>query len=218
MLSVNYGIRSEYLLDAIRDRASVSNVAMQTVKVVYPSLLDIGCFSYTIDCVGEKFKTPILTELTSAWITLFSHSPKTRLLWKSRTGRSMPTYSATRWWSKWEVMKAMMLSFGDIHPFLDKNPDIGITIRPKLLSDEQKRAALQIEFVNACYFLEGDSPLALHCFEAIEKVYAAMRTAHTPNVSAIDQLVCGAPPSDPHHIQWVAYAKNCVQPGLYRLL
>ena len=64
----------------MRDRASVNDVTMQTLKIVYPLLLDIGCYSHTIDHVGDNFKTP------SAWVNLFSWSPKARLLWKSKTG------------------------------------------------------------------------------------------------------------------------------------
>ena len=148
ILSVMYGVRSYLLLAAMRDRASVNNLAMQTVRVVYPSLVDIGCFSHTIDHVGDNFKTPVLTDFMHSWISLFSHSPKTRLLWKSQVGRSMATYSATRWWNKWEVVKMVMTCFGDIEPFLLQNEDIGPTLRPKLLSffaDQQKRGRLQLE-------------------------------------------------------------------------
>ncbi len=96
VLSTTYGIKSKYILGAMRDRASTNTVAMQTLKIIYPSVVDIGCFSHTIDHVGERFKTPTLTDFVSLWITLFSHSPKTKLLWKTLTGRSMGTYSSTR--------------------------------------------------------------------------------------------------------------------------
>lgn len=128
MLSVTYSIHSNNLLATMRDRASTNNVAMQTLKIVYPSIVDIGCFSHTIDHVGSHFDTPTLNDFITLWISLFSHSPKTRLLWKSRTGRSMSSYSATRWWSKWEVIKHVMLSFGDIEPFLLENEDVGPTL------------------------------------------------------------------------------------------
>ena len=68
VLSTTYSIKSHLILAAMRDRASVNNLAMQTVKVVYPNLVDIGCYSHTIDLVGGKFKTPTLSEFTSAWI------------------------------------------------------------------------------------------------------------------------------------------------------
>lgn len=44
----------------MRDRASLNNMAMQTVHVLYSKLFDIGCFAQTIDHVGEKFNTPVL--------------------------------------------------------------------------------------------------------------------------------------------------------------
>jgi hypothetical protein len=52
-LSITYGVQSDLLLAAMRDRAAVNNLAMQIVRVVYPSLVDIGCFSYTLDHVGD---------------------------------------------------------------------------------------------------------------------------------------------------------------------
>ena len=128
VLSVKYSMPSELLLGAMHDRASVNTAAMQTLKVVYPYIVDIGYFAHTLDHVGEKFVTPTLSEFIHSWILLFSHSPKTRLLWKSQVGRSMITYSATRWWSKWEVVKMVMLFFGDIEPFLTRNGDIGPTL------------------------------------------------------------------------------------------
>ena len=41
--------------------------------------------------------------------------------------------------------------------------------------------------IKACYFLEGDGPLALECYEAMEKVSASLRVGNTPNVDAIAQ-------------------------------
>ena len=45
-LSVNYSISSDQLIAAMRDRASVNGVAMKTVKIVYPKIFDVGCFSH----------------------------------------------------------------------------------------------------------------------------------------------------------------------------
>ena len=80
----------------------------------------------------------------------------------------MSQYSATRWWSKWEVVKQVMVYFGDIKPFLEENEDIGTSLHSKLLSffhTPQTKSKLQIEitatvdwgepFVKACYDLEG---------------------------------------------------------------
>ena len=62
VLSVNYSISSEHLIAAMRDRASVNSLAMKTVKIVYSKMFDIGCFSHTINRVGEHFNIPTLTE------------------------------------------------------------------------------------------------------------------------------------------------------------
>ena len=168
VLSVKYSIRSANLLACMRDRASTNNVAVQTLKVVYPTIVDVGCFSHTIDHVGEKFDCPTLAEFTTIWISLFSHSPKTKMLWRSTTGQSMASYSKSRWWSKWEVIKQVMLSFGGVEPFL-----------LALFDDPSTKSKLQVEmaatvdwgepFVKACYVLEGDGPLVLKCYEVIRQ-------------------------------------------------
>ena len=119
VLSTEYGIASSNLLAANRDRASVNTVAIRMLKVLYPNLLDIGCYSHTIDHVGDNFDTPILHEFDILWVSLFSHTPHARLLWRTRTGRSMHSYSQTRWWSRWEVYEQLLTYFGDVTPFLD---------------------------------------------------------------------------------------------------
>ena len=48
-LSTELGIPSQLLVACMRDRASVNNVAMRTVSIVYPLVFDIGCFSHTLD-------------------------------------------------------------------------------------------------------------------------------------------------------------------------
>ena len=58
VLSVTYSIHLNNLLAGMRDRASMNNVAMNTLKIVYPSIVDIGCFLHTIDHVGGRFNTP----------------------------------------------------------------------------------------------------------------------------------------------------------------
>ena len=96
------------------------------------------------------------------------------------------------------MVKMVMLHFQDIEPFLRSNDDISPATRPKLLSfydDQQKRGLLQLEiaatvdygepFVKATYFLEGDGPLALECYEVIQKVSETLRTGHIPNVQAV---------------------------------
>ena len=153
VLSTSLGIASQFVVGTMRDHTSVNNVAIRTVKIIYQNFLDIGCFSHTLDLVGDHFKLPNLTEFVSTWVTLFSHSTKTKFLLKEQTGKAMATYSHTRWWSKWEVMQQLLLQFGDIKPFLTKNSDIGPHTRPRLLSffeDTRKLHHLKIELRSCC--------------------------------------------------------------------
>ena len=85
ILSVSYGISSDYLVAAMRDRTSVNSVSQ---------CLDVGCFSHAFDRVGEHFNIPTLTEFIGNWLS-FSHSIKAKFLWKQQTGSSMASYSAT---------------------------------------------------------------------------------------------------------------------------
>ena len=41
VLSTNYSIASNKLLAGMRDSASVNNVAMRTIKILYPNMLDV---------------------------------------------------------------------------------------------------------------------------------------------------------------------------------
>ena len=108
VLQIQYDVAPRSLVAAIHDRAAVNGVAMTYVHVMYPSLLDIGCFRHTLNNAGSKFNTPILNEFLSSWLRLFSHSPKARLGWRNRTGIAVKSHSETRWWSKWEVANQLM--------------------------------------------------------------------------------------------------------------
>ena len=47
ILSVSFGIKSHYLLADMRDGASVNNVAMGALKIVYSDIFDVRCYSHT---------------------------------------------------------------------------------------------------------------------------------------------------------------------------
>lgn len=53
VLSVTLGIHSRLLLAVMRDRA-VNTIALRTVRVIYPNVLDVGCFSHTLDHTEEN--------------------------------------------------------------------------------------------------------------------------------------------------------------------
>ena len=225
VMSVTLGVESHRLLAAMRDRASVNTAAMRVVTIMYPDLLDIGCLSHMLNLVGERFKTPTLSLFFTLWISLFAHSPKVKALWKETTGRTMSTYSKTRWWSRWEVMNQVLLQFGHVEPFLQRNEDIGPATRTKLLeilSNPQQLTVLKMElasvidvgvhFVKATYWLEGDGVLVLNCYEEIIKIRSAIQTGYYPNVQAIARQAF--PGNVTLQQQWITYAIGCVQPGL----
>ena len=120
-LAVEYSIRPGVLLAAMKDGVAVNHASLEQVRFFFPQLLDITCFSHTIDNVGKHFEFRVLDRFSQLWVSMFSHSAAVRLAWKTRTGTAMKTYSATRWWSKWEVMKQVLEYFGDVEPFLREN-------------------------------------------------------------------------------------------------
>jgi len=92
ILATENAITPSNLVAAMHDCASVNDAAIRIVKVIYPNLLDIGCFSHTLDLVGKHFHMPALSEFGVLWVSLFSNSPKVRMLWKDRTSLSIPSY------------------------------------------------------------------------------------------------------------------------------
>lgn len=112
------------------------------------------------------------------------------LLWKERTGQPYKGYSATKWWSKYEVIKQLMDLFCDVRPFL-KNATVSPSTRERILSaidNTQKREHLMVElaetidegmpFVRATYGLKGDGPLSLTCYKTITALNFSARQAY----------------------------------------
>ena len=220
-ISTELGISSHLVVAAMHDRAAVNTVAMRTVSILYDKMMSIGCFSHTLDHVGEKMKVPVLEELTKSWISMFAHSPKTRVLWRSLTGLAPPSFSVTRWWSRFEVMHQLFKSFGDLIPFL-QNPELTSTACTKMLAilnNPPQLRKLQMElaimvdamepFVKATYILEGDGALALTTYGQIDALYQSIALQHYPNVVA-KTLSNGI---SVHEQQLIGYAKECVKPA-----
>ena len=92
ILSTELGIMLTQLLALMRDRASCNNVAMHTIKVIYPNVLDIGCYNHTfihLIVLGNNLKVSILDEFGKYWVSLISHFLRARLLWQERTSQSV---------------------------------------------------------------------------------------------------------------------------------
>ena len=68
-------------------------------------------------------------------------------------------------------------------------------------------------FVKVTYFLEGDGPLVVDCFEIIQTVQAAIQAAHTSNVAVVAQRLTGTGGSLVLQ-QFIQNAQTCIQTGL----
>ena len=91
------------LLSVMRVGVAVDGAALAHLRFAFPTFLDVTCFAHTIDNVGKHFDLPALDAFSELWVRLFSHSAAAKLRWQQLTGKSMRSYSPTRWWSRWEV-------------------------------------------------------------------------------------------------------------------
>ena len=227
-LSVDYGVKTNSLLAAMRDSASVNQAALDRIAFIFPKMLNVVCFSHTLDNVGNHLVIPTLLEFGSVWIRLFCHSYKAKLLWKDLTGQRPRSYSETRWWSKWEVYQQILMQFGDIERFLieAEAANVGPQLLPQLqaiLSDPERLLNLKLElaitidvgehFVKATYFLEGDGPLVLSCYEKLNAVAQACQAPHFPNVHAVAAAIAEENPAQ-NVAALEQQAKACVQPAI----
>ena len=126
-LAVVYQVNTKNRVAVMRDRASVNDAATSIIQALYTSFMDVGCFSHTLDSEGRAIDADTMKGFVSDWITLFAHSPKCRLQWKSQTDVAMHTHSRTRWWSTWEVMKQVHDLFGDVTKLVNEPEDTTVT-------------------------------------------------------------------------------------------
>ena len=224
-VAVDHHFGPSMLLAAIRDGASVNGAALRQLSFFYPNMMDIVCFSHTIDNVGNHFQFNVLDSFTRYWVSLFSRSHTARLLWKERTGISMNSQSETRWWSKWEILRQVADFFGDVEPFLRENETIcpanrqhllNIIDNPQDLQDLRLELAAIVDagvyFVKATYYLEGDGPLIFSCYEKLSAVSQAVAVGHYPITTAVAREIASGDAALQN--QLVAQAKACIQPGL----
>ena len=88
---------------------------------------------HTIDNVGKHFEFRVPDTFAQYWVSLFWHSAAAHLAWKARTGTAMRTYSATRWWSKWEVMNLVLEYLADVEPSVRENDHLAPATRAHLM-------------------------------------------------------------------------------------
>ena len=93
VLSTELGVASGKLLACMRDGASVNEKAMDTLSIMYPRVMNIVCFSHSLDLVGKKVVTPKLDKFMKHWFGIFQHSSKAKLLWREITGLALKSFS-----------------------------------------------------------------------------------------------------------------------------
>lgn len=92
ILSVFYQVQPHNVVAIMRDRASVNDCAVRSIRPLYTNLMDIGCFSHTLDHVGGRESRQMTKLFTEHWVAHFSHSCKLRLEWKDLTSMGIRTY------------------------------------------------------------------------------------------------------------------------------
>ena len=138
-------------------------------------------------------------------MSLFSHSHWAKLAWKTVTGVSVRSYSATRWWSKWEVFNQLFSCFAHVQPFLEANDNISPVTTRHLLSvlrDEDDCATFKLELaaivdygqplVSATYWLEGDGPLVLDAYETLQAASTSFANHDHPHLPTVARRLAGA--------------------------
>ena len=104
---------------------------LDRIAFIFPKMLNVVCFSHTLDNVGNHLVIPTLLEFGNVWIRLFRHSYKAKLLWKDLTEQRPRSYSETRWWSKWEVYRSEY----------------------RLILSRRATSILRVHFLRACFCL-----------------------------------------------------------------
>lgn len=222
-------ISRRHLLAAMRDGASVNTLAIKNMEPLFPNLVDVTCFSHTLDRVGENFRITHASEFVSAWVSLFSHSFKARLAFKEQTGINVKRLSKTRWWSRWEVIQQITQMFPDVHGFIASQRELAPATVQKLLAmleNHQIRSAVQLEmaavvdageiFVRSTYNLEGDGPLALVAYQVIKAVQASVEMAIFPQLTALCKVL--SPNDAQNQANLRGYGIQCTQPGIQHFL
>lgn len=224
-LSTELRLPEGKVVAAIRDGASVNTAAMRHVStIMYPLMADIICSSHSLDNVGKRFSTPTLDVFLQLWVSLFSHSPAAKLQWRATAGETIKSYSATRWWSWWEVLKQLHRLFDHVQPFLGAMESSPSTRRRLLdvLEDVQQSQDLRLQlavvldagepFVSRTYLLEGDGELVTLAYDYLQEVATACALQHYPITETVAHEMANGDAGVEQNL--MTQAKQCVRPAI----
>ena len=129
------------------------------------------CLSHCANNAGEQAGFVLLDLFWTLIQKIFSQSQQAQDTWRLVTGEAWPTYSETRWYSKFEVMQKLADYFPDLLTIMTKLVSAKVASQNSakllnLLLDHKKSWQLQIELASytevlvdlckLCYNLEGD--------------------------------------------------------------
>ena len=207
-LANEYQVDAEHVVAAMRDGASVNSAAIRNLKVLYPNMFDVSCFSHAANNAGRHFDFPVLERFGQYWVQLFSHSCKAKLSWKQRTSASIKTPSNTRWWSLWEVFDQVLQFFGDVKPFLESLDGVSpatVAHLLEILNDEDDLDSLRLQlaamvdvgkhFVRLTYNLEGDGPLVFSAYTILQEATTVFAQDHCPLLDAVCREIAERKPA-----------------------
>ena len=63
-LAVEYGIKPNHLLAAMKDGAAVNGTGLRQVGFYFTNIFNVTCFSHTIDNVGTHFEFSVLDKFS----------------------------------------------------------------------------------------------------------------------------------------------------------
>ena len=207
-------IEENNVLVFVKDRCPSNVKAARQLDVFFQNAEDVGCFAHTLDHIGEKFNCPTLKRFWGHWIAIFNHSKRAKRIFLQTTGSSFITYCKTRWWSRDECYRQLLVLWGDLLKVLQTinasrlQDGESCTNAIQMLSDIRTLKTLQVElaasvdgadpFIKATYALEGDGPLAFVTFDKMAELNQFTLAPHLPNLTAICKQWGGdtQPPTD----------------------
>ena len=157
--------------------------------------VDAGCFSHTINNGGKQFEHKHVDKFMNGWLKIIDKASG-KTAFRDRVGVTPLTYSKTRWWSKFEVLKQVfhqMHHMPSVLEALRSNKSCKESVKKCLAMISNPAFLVQLSalmdggtiFVAMTYDLEGDGLLAVKAYDSITRLRAACQNfAHHPNLSA----------------------------------
>jgi hAT family C-terminal dimerisation region len=171
-----YNVPKDQILFMNQDRVEVNRKALQGLEILYENSLSLFCLSHTLDkgemlldCCSDVTKKLVTKWLKNVW------KPGFKDAYKKRYGKFPMTFSKTRWWSRFDVLKEIYEIRGDLENWWKEmvNKNISKKTFAKFLSIVGDRTDLWqvhmdlafvldagLPFYNSCYKLEGDGFLS----------------------------------------------------------